>query len=214
MLQQLLGSLAHNQFQHTDLEQKFDEIAIELLRHTKLVAGSKEYFICEVEFYFFSRHYKHEDLSVHGNNKESHQQHKFGRWYFHHKFSEVEAFKKDKWKGLDITFGSKEHNNCGGILIRAIKRIDLNLELIDGPSKIVDAIFDSMGSNQFESLFNENPSAFDCNSLLRLEAFINSNNGVIFKGPRIGLSSKNPDNPFIKSKYNYFNHEDYKIVAQ
>ena len=70
-----------------------------------------------------------------------------------------------------------------------------------------------MDSDQFKSLVNGDFSAFD-NTNLRLEPFINSNDRVIFKKPRKGLNSKNQNDPFLKLNYNYFNHKEYKIVAQ
>jgi hypothetical protein len=176
MLQDLLLEISTNKCAAAELELKFDIIAAELLHKTKLVSGSKEYLIREIEFYFYSEHYEHMDPYVHAKGREDHQQSKFGKWYFHHKFYTVKRFYRDRRKGIDITFGNKEHSNYGGILLRKIERIGKDYESIKGISRIVDALLSNI-----EPLANEDISVFAKNSILRLEEFSNSDENPIDK---------------------------------
>ncbi len=66
-LEKLLSYIATNKVQPEDLEKVFDEVAVGLLRQTKLVAGENEYLIKEIEFYFSGEHYDHFDTYAHSN---------------------------------------------------------------------------------------------------------------------------------------------------
>jgi len=208
MLQDLLKRIANNEFQDTDLEKKFDEIAIELLWHTKLIAGSQEYFIREIEFYFSSDHYKHMDPYAHKHRRQL----SLSQWYFH-RYTSIDTYQNQKFKGVDITFGNSQYNNFGGILIR---KIENKTRITSGIGNIVNLIIKEIGAPKFEKLANDDLSVFDKNSPLRIESFITSNtNRSIFKGPRIGLKAEKDQNDrFLKLNYNYFNDIEYKIVAQ
>ena len=206
MLQDLLKNIANNEYQHADLEKKFDEIAIELLRNTKLIARSKEYFIREIEFYFSSDHYKHVDPYAHKHMRQL----SLSQWYFH-RYTSIDTYQNQKFKGVDITFGNSQYNNFGGILIR---KIENETTTIRGIGNIVNLIIKEIGAIKFEKLANEAISIFDKSSPLRLESCNASNNKSIFKGPRIGLKAeKDQSGRFLKLNYNYFNDIEYKIVA-
>jgi len=212
MLQALLKDISTNKFQHEELGQVFDKVAIELLRKTKIVSGLNEYLIKEIEFYLYSDHYKHLDPYVHGKN-ECHPQLKFGRWYFHRLIPiKIKEYQNIRRKGVDITFGSEQHNNFGGILIRKIEKSNTT---ITGIGNIVTALINDTRVSEFEKFVHQDISVFDSNALLRLEYFPNSLDKAIFKGPRKGLNQeKDNECLFFRKDYNYFNDIEYKLVAK
>ena len=67
------------------LEEKFDEIAKILLTKTKIVKGTREYYITDIEFYLYCD--GHEDIITYPRSCEA------GEWFFHD-------------SGVDISFGS------------------------------------------------------------------------------------------------------------
>jgi hypothetical protein len=210
MLSDLLLNIATDKYQHNELEQAFDKVAIELLRKTKLVSGDNQYLIKEIEFYFISDHYRHLDPFTHKNPRQL----LFAQWYFH-RYKSFDTYSRQKFKGLDITFGAKRHNNYGGILIRKIQNTYTN-EIIDGIGKIVSAIMNDLGKANFERIAtNDLPmKIFDSNAPLRLEVFENSLDKPIYKTFRKNLGEATLDElKFWDKQYNYFNDVDYKLVA-
>ena len=108
-LEKTLSDVATNKVPPKDLEKIFDEISICLLRQTKLVAGDSQYLIKEIEFYFSGEYYNHFDSYTHSNQyKTVQRQGEFGEWYFH-RYKSSETYTKQKFRGLDISFGSKEY---------------------------------------------------------------------------------------------------------
>lgn len=108
----------------------FNDIANQLLLYTHIVANGTYYRIKEIEFYYHDE--LHEDTTVYGYmplkfKKDNLRLHR-------HKQKQCETF---TWfihySGIDIVFGKE--NTPGGILIRAIERIngDEAPELIKGP---------------------------------------------------------------------------------
>ncbi len=116
-LEKLLTDLATNKVEAEDLEKAFDEIAVCLLRQTKLVAGQSHDSIKEIEFYFSGEYYNHFDSYAHSNQyKTVQRQGEFGEWYFH-RYKSADAYAKQKFCGLDIAFGNNEFKNFGGMFI-------------------------------------------------------------------------------------------------
>ena len=127
----------------------FKDIAIQLLLHTHIVANGTHYRIKEIEFYYHDE--LHEDTTVYGYmplkfKKDNLRLHR-------HKQKQCETF---TWfihySGIDIVFGKE--NTPGGILIRAIERIngDKAPEPIKGPLVVMlellnqsISVFDSKG---------------------------------------------------------------------
>ena len=121
------------------LEKKFDEIAEILLTKTKIVKGTREYYITDIEFYLYCD--RHEDIITYPRNCEA------GDWFFHD-------------SGVDISFGSnlsfeddkailKNNSFFGGILLRGIKPVggySSSKNLTDAPKNIVDELFDKFSA--------------------------------------------------------------------
>lgn len=121
------------------LEEKFYEIAEILLTKTKIVKGTREYYITDIEFYLYCD--GHEDIITYPRSCEA------GDWFFHD-------------SGVDISFGSnlsfeddkailKNNSFFGGILLRGIKPVggySSSKNLTDAPKNIVDELFDKFSA--------------------------------------------------------------------
>jgi hypothetical protein len=213
-LEKLLTDISVDAIPLLDLEKAFDDIAVELLRNTKLVSGKSGYLIKEIEFYFDSVHYRHPDPYAHSNQFKSElRQAEFGEWYFHH-FKSPEAFLKNKHPGLDITFGNKRHMNFGGILLRQVESIETNGR-IDGINKIVKAIANDIGIDEVKRLATETGKfVFDSASPLHLEVYSNSMDKPIFKtGRHLTFCESSEEFKYFNKYYCYFNHLDAKLVS-
>lgn len=127
-----------------DIENKFGVLADYLLKHVAIQKGGKEYWMTDIEFYFYSPN--HRDFITYPRNCEA------GQWYFHP-------------SGVDISFESKvdlrsksttqrmapyltDTSVFGGILLRRIKLVDKEGTLDDsslcfkGPMLVCDELFD------------------------------------------------------------------------
>ncbi|CAG8622430.1 23102_t:CDS:1 [Cetraspora pellucida] len=121
---------------HTFYYDFIKDVANFLLRNTRLHLPPKRTFtILEIEFYLRDEVNDHCDPFSHGHE----HQLTCGEWYFHHvgRF----GYRGGSRKGIDITFGSKNRNIYGGILIRAIRDDETN-QVIEGPSLVVDKILE------------------------------------------------------------------------
>lgn len=107
----------------TSGETHFDEMAKCLMNELCLVANDKSYRITEIEMYYYDE-VNHPDDTAHKRPEQLEN----GTWYFND-------------FGLDITFGKKEYEIYGGILIRGIKSLDKPDCYINGPSKVLREIF-------------------------------------------------------------------------
>ena len=109
---------------HIDLirvDHSFEKIACELLRNYIIKIDDKEFFLTEIEFYYFNNN--HADYSTHKHNIPP------AHWRCHS-------------QGLDISLGfDKEWD--GGILLRGISS---NGEYINGPRRVLFKIFELFGS--------------------------------------------------------------------
>jgi hypothetical protein len=212
-LEKLLLDVTTNKILPEDLEKVFDEISVALLRQTKLVAGQSEYSIKEVEFYFSGDYYNHFDSYTHSNQYETiKRQGEFGEWYFH-RYKSPENYVKQKFRGLDLTFGNKEFKNFGGILIRQIQNIE-TLQIIDGISNIVGEIIKNIDVENFHKIATETGKfAFDKNCMFYTDVFGNSYDKPIYKSARV-LPKPNSEEKakYYQKFYRYFNNPEIKQV--
>jgi len=108
-----------------DQQNPFDSLAQLLMNYHGIKSGDNIYLITEIEFYFYSQ--QHSDPYTHRDN----EQLTVCKWYFN-------------GMGLDLTFGNKEFEIYGGILIRGIKKLGESPKYIDGPSKVLKELFSCM----------------------------------------------------------------------
>ena len=113
-MKKLIDLLMALNYETVKVEDKFNEIAQELMNYYQIKSVSGEEFnIYEIEFYFFNEN--HKDPSVHRHNM------RVGEWRVH-------------YSGLDITFeGLKDSSYYGGILIRSIGNSE---KIIVGPLRV------------------------------------------------------------------------------
>lgn len=119
----------------------FRAIADLLLNRVTLLVSGEPHRFTEIELYFNGD--DHGDDFTHGDPL----QQKLGRWYFHRLGNE---YKSGTYKGLDITLGSG--GAFGGVLLRGAARLSSPLELIEGPSLLVDHILRLTGSPTIRDL--------------------------------------------------------------
>jgi hypothetical protein len=104
------------------VEQSFDRIAKELLTQKALFVNDTIIRFTEIEFYYFHAT-NHRDTYTHAHKRNA------GEWRFHN-------------QGIDITLQHTEGLADGGILIRGIL---IDGEYINGPRKVLTAIFKAFG---------------------------------------------------------------------
>lgn len=187
-----------------DYNKVFDEIAITLLRYTKIVTPKYQYYLREIEIYFYDKDL-HQDSYAHKNKRQL----KFGEWYFH-RYTDIEPFLKSNRNGVDITFGNELEGIYGGILIRKIQNINSG-DVIVGINKIAREFIDNIGKENVNTiaLNNSGHFVFDKNQLIHIEEERNNFSAPIFKTQRNGLTYKNEKmaNHFYKAPYCYYNHD-------
>ena len=108
-----------------------------------------EFRICEIEFYLIDNSLKHhEDTFTHGDPIQGTN----GKWYFHRMNPKnPSSFKAGTYKGMDLSFGSKENGVFGGILIRAIMNLKTK-EYIEGPCNTVTTLLKCFGVSEFKDM--------------------------------------------------------------
>jgi hypothetical protein len=198
----LLSDLHTQQLFNKDLIKAFDEIAICLLRQTKIVTPKDQFYLREIEIYFFDKK-NHSDPYTHKNKRQS----EFGEWYFH-RYTDINSYIKSNRNGVDITFGNKDAELFGGILIRKIQNIDSN-ELIIGINKVARCLIENVGENKMNDIALGNGSkVFDIKQPLHLEVAGNNYSSPIYKTQRNGLTFKEDEmsKKYFKSPYCYYNH--------
>ncbi|KAH8814574.1 hypothetical protein DL96DRAFT_1534931 [Flagelloscypha sp. PMI_526] len=199
---------------HTELQGRFEEIAMALLNDIRLVIihDNREtvFELLEIEFYLMYPGI-HEDPFTHGD----HEQGVIGKWHFHRAprksntslVTSPKGWRGGTRKGLDLTFGSSSRddpqstlvNVQGGILLRSIRNT-LTSEVISGPSLLVDKVLALSGVENIRDLvegkWSNNLSAFTQTSLTRLflRRFspLSREPNLIYSSPRIGLELSNP----------------------
>ena len=180
-----LSDLAIQKYNKEDFSSLFDEVAIALLRQTLVTTAENNYYLREIEFYFYDKG-THEDSYAHENIR----QQDFGEWYFH-RFKNFEPFMKSNRNGVDITFGNKQRGIYGGALIRKIENAKTG-ELFIGINKVVRELIKNIPDQAVTQLALGNGQfAFDEKQLLHLKVGRSLFSSPIFKSPRHGLSFKN-----------------------
>lgn len=173
------------------LQEKFELFAKYLLNNCVMYIENNKYYLEEIEFYYYSD--SHKDSYVHKKQDQKTNQ----KWYFHQYATGV--YKSGTYKGLDLTFGTK--NSYGGILIRAIQNA-VNGQYIIGPCNVVNYILKQLNIEEVKDLvlMLESTDAFS-----QLNKFYLKNekhiDNLIFKGPRVGLSSKYPEHMFLNYRF-------------
>lgn len=203
-----LKEISENKITNERLIESFDQLAKTLLKEVKIVTLKNEYKINEIEFYF-NNQLDHDDPFTHENIRQG----IFGQWYFH-RFKNVEPYQSLRRKGLDITFGSMQHQTFGGILIRKIQNLQSNIE-IQGVGILVQEIMKDYSNDQFELIAkSEIPQeVFSKEHGLYLDKKQNEKSEIIYKGYRKNLGDATEDpNDFKKKKYNYFINNEFEEV--
>jgi len=203
-LHRVLSNIAITSKSSTDVENGFMNAAKLLLLDYKLVAGSTDFEILELEFYFYQKEI-HPDPYSHAfqyPNRVVPKMSVTGSWYFH-RFIGIEKYTHTR-RGLDLTYGSGELKAYGGLLIRSVKR-ENDGKLISGPSNVMSKVLEAADSPQAiqKLAFNlEEGMAFRPDSVLRLMPREKPLNLPLFKTKRQGLGDKNP---FYRDKeYRFF----------
>lgn len=115
-------------FEFKTLDDKFSALTHYLMNYLCLVVGDQPYRITELEIYYHDKN-EHPDPYAH----KSDEQLTAGNWYFN-------GF------GLDITFGDREKEIYGGILIRGIMKFAETPRYFSGPSNVLKEIFSKIGN--------------------------------------------------------------------
>lgn len=201
-LVKVLTDLASQKVRKEDLLKAFDEIAVSLLRQTKIVTPKNHFHFREIEIYFYDEAI-HPDSYAHKNKRQL----KFGEWYFH-RYTDIEPFMKSNRNGVDITFGNEQKSIYGGILIRKIQNIQTS-ELIVGINKVAKELIKNIEEENANSIaLGFGQLAFDKTQKLHLEVDGNNYSAPIFKTQRNGLSFKDDElaKKYFKIAYCYHNH--------
>jgi hypothetical protein len=166
----------------------FRAIADLLLNRVTLLVSGEPHRFTEIELYFNGD--DHGDDFTHGDPL----QQELGRWYFHRLGNE---YKSGTYKGLDITLGSG--GAFGGVLLRGAARLSPPLELIEGPSLLVDHILRLTGSPTIRDLvgkFDLRADAPEDAGGSPLSLRLDEGPGreqTIYASPRVGLTLKRGD---------------------
>jgi hypothetical protein len=201
-LTKMLTDISTRQVETSNLQMAFDQIAISLLRQTKIVTLKDSFYLREVEIYFYDEE-NHPDPYAHKNKRQL----EFGEWYFH-RFTNINSFLNSNRNGLDITFGNKTKSIFGGILVRKIENINTN-KLIVGINKVVRKLIENVGEGNINEIaVGFGQKALDINQPLHLEVDGNNYSSPIFKTQRNGLAFKEDElaKQYYKIAYCYYNH--------
>ena len=188
-------NLLNGGYSFSTLEERFETLTHYLMNYLCVTVGGNRYRIIETEIYY-NESGDHNDPYVH----KADEQLSSGKWYFN-------GF------GLDITFGDKEKNIHGGILIRGIKKLGEKEKYISGPSNVLKELFSS-----FQSVISDN-NGFTIKELPDEEIAKNEDKPP-YKSTRIGLTKK--DDEYYEKEYRYLvdlseNHkfkDKEKVVRQ
>lgn len=202
-LQRRLTNISCKSIQFAELQTAFDEIALILLSRIRISTPREHFYVREIEFYFYNEEI-HPDPYSHKHKRQA----EFGEWYFH-RFNTIESFLKSNRNGIDITFGNKEENCFGGILIRKIQNVNKK-ELIVGINKVVRELIKNIGEeNTDEVALNTGQKAFDKSQILHLEIDANIHSVPVYKTQRNGLTFRDDElsRKYFKIPYCYYNHD-------
>lgn len=193
-LHHVLSSTAIDSTSTIEVEEGFVTAAKLILLDYKLVAGDTDFEVLELEFYFYQKNI-HPDPYSHAfqyPNRVVAKMSVTGSWYFH-RFIGIEKYTHTR-RGLDLTYGSGEHEAYGGLLIRSVKR-EYDGKIISGPSNVVSYVLDA--ANDPEGIqklaFNlEEGMAFRKDSIIRWVPREKPFSMPLFRTKRQGLGDKNP----------------------
>lgn len=186
----------NSMIEHEKNYNRFSKIAEYLMNEIILYVNDIEFRLTELEFYFKSE--THQDSDIHGSS----EQKKSNTFYVHEKGR----------GGIDITFGNKEKNEYGGILIRGIKQIKGKKEnvYIDGPVVVYKYLKNLMFPN--ENNIQRNQVREHINNCIRIETIAhNLKEDLLFQSSRVGLVSCN--NKYKSYPYRYITdiNSDHKF---
>lgn len=165
-------------FEFKTLDDKFSALTHYLMNYLCLVVAGQPYRITELEVYYHDKD-NHPDPYVH----KADEQLSAGNWYFN-------------GAGIDITFGDREKEIYGGILIRGLMKFDETPRYFSGPSIVLKEIFSKIGNiltgDSSICLRELNPEII---KLIEMEPV---------QTERIGLTRKKEDTEnFAEKKYRY-----------
>ena len=199
-----LSNIANASKSTADVEEGFAKAARLILLEYKLVAGTTDFEILELEFYFHQKDF-HPDPYSHAfqyPNRVVPKMSVTGSWYFH-RFVGIEKYTHTR-RGLDLTYGNGELKAYGGLLIRSVKR-EYDGKLISGPSNVIAKVLEAADDPPAiqKLAFNlEEGMAFRPDSVLKFVPREEPLQKPLFKAKRQGLGDKNP---FYRDKeYRFF----------
>jgi len=167
-----------------EVSKKLEQISKGLFYNSHLYTSNKKYVITQIELFFSQRTNK--NLSTEKCNKHSYQS-TSGKFYIH-KTLKNNRLKSPKHIGLDISCG-KEFERYGGILIRGIRNLETEEEIL-GPSNVLNELIGNTKklnkkfSKDFElTLFRIDGLDIYKNGILRIEKL--SNNTPLFANAQI-----------------------------
>ncbi len=179
------------------IEDKFKIFAQYLLNQVEIKINDNTLTIEEIEIYYYNPK-EHKDEYTHKNKDQLTN----SMWYFHQYHNGT--YKSGTYKGMDITFGTKQLNIYGGALIRSINNSTTN-EFITGPCNTVNYILKMTDCKEVEDLVAKMSNLDIFNSknpfYLTVNNKTNNENNTIFTGPRVGLSWKYPE--YLVKEYRY-----------
>ena len=113
------------------IQHRFSLLAESLFRNFQIEKEGIVYDLLEIEFYFWSP--AHQDNITYPRHCPA------GLWYFHP-------------SGVDISFASDE-NHYGGILLRSVVRVASEPEVIAGPVRLANHLFDCLDATGNDILY-------------------------------------------------------------
>lgn len=204
LLHKTLSDIARLSNSTAEVEEGFLEAAKLILLDYQLIVGAETFEVLEVEFYFYQKDI-HPDPYSHAFQYPKRVIPKMsvtGSWYFH-RFIGIEKYTHTR-RGLDMTYGSVEHEAYGGLLIRSVKR-ESDGKLISGPSNVITYVLDAAANPEAiqQLAFNhEEGMAFREDSLIRFAPRGKPLFKAVYQTPRHGLGDKLP---FYRDKeYRYY----------
>ncbi len=183
-------------------------LAHNLLNTTILYINNVPHRICEIEAYYRDQFY-FPDPFTHNDELQKTS----GQWYFHRQNGG--KYKGGTFKGLDLTCGNNQ--DYGGFLIRSIMNIT-DSNLIEGPCLVVDYILQQGQCPNIADFVQKYGIDGQNNQALYYISDQNLNIERIYRGPRVGLTLKNPSSDKLRYimaplRFLIFPHRIKKYIA-
>ena len=204
LLHKTLSDIATLSRSTAEVETGFLEAAKLILLDYQLIAGEESFEILELEFYFYQKQI-HPDPYSHAFQYPKRVIPKMsvtGSWYFH-RFIGVEKYTHTR-RGLDLTYGSAEHEAYGGLLIRSVKR-ESDGKRVSGPSNVVAYVLEAADNPegvQHLAFNRDEGMAFREDSIIRFSPRNKPLFKAVYQTSRHGLGDKMP--LFRDKEYRYF----------